>query len=49
MGHVEYMQRIRDYYLGQGYEKPAFALQVSRLTEAAYRSAARNAPVPVRV
>ncbi len=34
---------------GQGYEKPAFALQVSRLTEAAYRSAARNAPVPVRV
>ncbi len=22
MSHVEYMRRIRDYYLGQGYEKP---------------------------
>ena len=22
MSHVEYMQRIREYYLGQGYEKP---------------------------
>ncbi|MDA1100848.1 MAG: hypothetical protein O2967_17890 [Proteobacteria bacterium] len=22
MSHVQYMQRIRDYYLGQGYEKP---------------------------
>ncbi len=34
---------------GKGYEKPAFALQVSRLTEAAYRSAARNTPVRVRL
>ena len=22
MGHVQYMKRIREYYLGQGYEKP---------------------------
>ncbi|MEE9282245.1 MAG: Gfo/Idh/MocA family oxidoreductase [Myxococcota bacterium] len=33
---------------GKGYEKPAFALQVSRLSEAAYRSAERGAPVRVR-
>jgi predicted dehydrogenase len=33
---------------GKGYEKPAFALQVSKLTDAAYRSAERNAPVRVR-
>lgn len=31
-----------------GYEPPTFALQVARLTEAAYRSAADNAPVGVR-
>ena len=34
---------------GKGYEKPAFALQVSRLTEAAYRSRQRKEPVRVRV
>ena len=33
---------------GKGYEKPAFALQVSRLTDAAYRSAAKKKPVRVR-
>jgi hypothetical protein len=22
MGHIQYMKRIREYYLGQGYEKP---------------------------
>ena len=32
----------------RNYERQDFALQVSRLTEAAYRSAAENAPVEVR-
>ena len=33
---------------GKGYEKQDFALQVSRLTEATYRSAERKQPVKVR-
>lgn len=33
---------------GRGYEAPDFALQVARLTEASYRSAAARAPVRVR-
>ena len=41
-----FFRQIRDG--GRGYQPPDFALQVSRLTDAAYRSAKRGEPVRMR-